>query len=236
MRVIRPCLEKEISQAKQAQASGVTHSTVERWIEQYRQDGMRGLVRQERSDKGTRRRLSEEVVKLVEGFALRKLQRSVATIQRQVSAIALQHGWEEPDSHQVYEIVRGLPQALVTLAQEGTRAYQEDYDLLYRREVERPNAIWQADHCLLPILVKDGQGKSARPWLTVIEDDHSRAISGYRLSWSAPSVIQMALALRLASLSQRRCARASCAAFLRCSPPIMAVILRASIWSRWEQT
>lgn len=146
---------------------------------------MRGLVRQERSDKGTRRCLSEEVVKLVEGFALRKPQRSAATIQRQVSAIALQQGWEEPSYHQVYEIVRGLPQALVTLAQEGTRAYQEEYDLLYRREAERPNAIWQADHCLLPILVKDGQGKSARPWLTVIEDDRSRAIAGYRFSWSA---------------------------------------------------
>ena len=196
--VIRPCLDKEVSQAEQARVSGVTHSTIERWMKQYRQDGLRGLVRQERSDKRTRRRLSEEVVKLVEGFALRKPQRSIATIQRQVSAIALQHGWEEPSYHQVYEIVRGLPQALVTLAQEGTRAYQEEYDLLYRREAERPNAIWQADHCLLPILVKDGQGKSARPWLTVIEDDKSRAIAGYRLSWSAPSAIQTALTLRLA--------------------------------------
>jgi putative transposase len=67
--VIRPCLDKEVSQAEQARVSGVTHSTIERWMKQYRQDGVRGLVRQERSDKRTRRRLSEEVVKLVEGFA-----------------------------------------------------------------------------------------------------------------------------------------------------------------------
>jgi putative transposase len=51
---------------------------------------------------------------------------------------------------------------------------------------------------LLPIWVKDGQGKSARPWLTVIEDDKSRAIAGYRLSWSSPSAIQTALTLRQA--------------------------------------
>lgn len=196
--MIRPCLEKEVSQAEQARVSGVARSTLERWMKQYRQDGVRGLVRQERADKGTRRRLSEEVVKVVEGFALRKPRRSVATIQRQVSAIALQQGWEEPSYRQVYEIVRGLPQALVTLAQEGTRAYQEEYDLLYCREAEQQNAIWQADHCLLPILVTDGQGKRARPWLTVIEDDKSRAIAGYRLSWSAPSAIQTALTLRLA--------------------------------------
>lgn len=59
--------------------------------------------------------------------------------------------------------------------------------MLYRREAEQPNAIWQADHCQLPILVQDGQGKCGRPWLTVIEDDKSRAIAGYRLSWSARS-------------------------------------------------
>jgi putative transposase len=51
---------------------------------------------------------------------------------------------------------------------------------------------------LLPILVKDGQGKSGRAWLTVIEDDKSRAIAGYRLSWSAPWAIQTALTLRQA--------------------------------------
>jgi putative transposase len=34
--------------------------------------------------------------------------------------------------------------------------------------------------------------------LTVIEDDKSRAIAGYRLSWSAPSAIQTALTLRQA--------------------------------------
>jgi putative transposase len=58
--------------------------------------------------------------------------------------------------------------------------------------------VFQADHCQLPILLQDGQGKCARPWLTVIEDDKSRAIAGYRLSWSAPSAIQTALTLRQA--------------------------------------
>lgn len=101
--------------------------------------------------------------------------------------MALQQGWVEPSYRQVYEIVKALPQALVTLAQEGGETYREEYELLYRREAGRANEIWQADHCLLPIWVKDGQGKSARPWLTVIEDDKSRAIAGYRLSWSARS-------------------------------------------------
>ncbi|MDA4836251.1 transposase family protein, partial [Enterobacter hormaechei] len=36
------------------------------------------------------------------------------------------------------------------------------------------------------------------PWLTVIVDDHSRAIAGYFLSLDAPSALNTALALRQA--------------------------------------
>jgi putative transposase len=131
-------------------------------------------------------------------LALRKPRRSIATIQRQESAMALQQGWEEPGYEQVYRIIREIPPALLTLAHEGAGTYREEYDLLYRREASRSNEIWQADHCLLPIWARDSQGKMARPWLTAIEDDKSRAVAGYRLSWSAPSAIQTALTLRQA--------------------------------------
>ena len=75
----------------------------------------------------------------------------MATIQgveasRRVSAIALHQGWEEPSYPQVYRIVKGMEPALVTLAHEGAVVYREEYELLYRREAERSNESWQADH------------------------------------------------------------------------------------------
>nr|WP_220199342.1 DDE-type integrase/transposase/recombinase [Ktedonospora formicarum] len=196
--VVREHVEEGIAQTVVARERGVPLKTLQRWVRQYREDGLCGLARPPRVDRGKRRGISEEVVKVVEGLALRTPRRSLATIHRQVSKIALEQGWEEPSYTQVYRIVKELPPALVTLAQQGAGMYREEYDLLYRREAGRANEIWQADHCLLPILVKDGQGKSGRPWLTVIEDDKSRAIAGYRLSWSAPSAIQTALTLRQA--------------------------------------
>jgi putative transposase len=114
--VIRPCLEEGVSQAEQVRASGVALSTLQRWISQYRKDGLCGLAKQPRADRGTRRNLSEEVIKLIEGLALSKPRRSMATIQRQVAALAAAQGWVEPSYRQVYEIVKELPQALVTLA------------------------------------------------------------------------------------------------------------------------
>jgi putative transposase len=98
----------------------------------------------------------------------------------------------------VYAVVRKIDPSLVTLAHEGTRAYCESFDLVHRREAEAPNAIWQADHSELDILVNDEKGNPRKPWLTIILDDHSRAAAGYFLSFHAPSAFQTALALRQA--------------------------------------
>ena len=98
----------------------------------------------------------------------------------------------------VYDVVRRLPADLVTLAHEGSKAYADAFELVHRREADRPNAIWQADHTLLDILLVREDGPAAKPWLTVIIDDYSRAIAGYFLFFEAPSALQTALALRQA--------------------------------------
>jgi putative transposase len=98
----------------------------------------------------------------------------------------------------VHRIATGLDAALVSLAQEGERHYREAFDLIYRREAERSNAIWQADHTELDMLVLDPPRPPARPWLTVILDDYSRAVPGYAVNLSRPSALQTALALHQA--------------------------------------
>lgn len=99
----------------------------------------------------------------------------------------------------VDEVVRSLRTDLLTLAHEGKKAYSQLFELVHRREAERSNAIWQADHSLLDILLvcNDG-GRHAKPWLTVVLDDYSRAVAGYFLSLEAPSSLNTALDLRQA--------------------------------------
>ena len=95
-------------------------------------------------------------------------------------------------------IVRGLPAGLVTLAHQGTKAYSETFELVHRREADRPNAIWQADHSPLDILLLRPDREPAKPWLTVVLDDYSRAVARYLLSFDSPSALQTSLALRQA--------------------------------------
>src|SRR5207237_9988463 len=129
----------------------------------YRERGRAGLANQvSRSDKGTSRRLSDTAVQLIEGLALQKPPRSMATIHRQVTAIAKEQGWKPPSYDRVRHIIKHLDPALVTMARSGAAAYREEFDLLYRRESPHANAMWQADHCELPILLLDDGGKPDR--------------------------------------------------------------------------
>ncbi|MEZ5823188.1 MAG: hypothetical protein R3C97_00080 [Geminicoccaceae bacterium] len=54
--------------------------------------------------------------------------------------------------------------------------------------------MWRSDHTLLDILILEN-GKPARPWLTTVIDDFSRALAGYFLSIDAPNAMNTALAL-----------------------------------------
>ena len=135
---------------------------------------------------------------LAEGLALRTPAPSAAQVHRQVAEVAEREGWPVPSYSWVYAVICGIDPALRTLAVEGTRRYAEVFELVYRRQAGRPNELWQADHTQLDLWVLTPAGTPARPWLTVIEDDHSRAIAGYAVNLGAPSALQTALALRQA--------------------------------------
>lgn len=196
--LIRPHLEDGVPQAELARAHQLSLSTVQRWVRSYREVGLVGLVREPRSDRGRPRGLPEDMSLLVEGLVLQTLRRPLTAIHALVSQVAREQGWPVPSYAQVYRIASRLPDDLKTLAQEGAVAYRETFDLLFRREATCANAIWQADHYRVPIFLLKERGKVDRPSLTAIEDDYSRAIPGYRLSWSAPSAYQTSLALRQA--------------------------------------
>jgi putative transposase len=194
---IRPFLEEGFALREVALTARISLRTARYWVERYRKDGLAGLARKPRSDKN-QSRLSEALCQVIEGMALQKPRASAATVHRKAIAVAKQLGERPPSYSLVYGLIRRIDPALLTMAHEGSKAYSDNFDLIYRREAEAPNVIWQADHTELDILVRDHNGNGRKPWLTIILDDYSRAIAGYFLSVSSPSAIQTALALRQA--------------------------------------
>jgi putative transposase len=82
--IIRPALEKEITQAEVARTYRITLRTVQRWIKSYREQGLASLADQARSDKGKSRILPDQAIGLIEGLALQTPPHSAASIHRQV--------------------------------------------------------------------------------------------------------------------------------------------------------
>jgi putative transposase len=197
-KIIRPFFEEGIPLPTLAQQHHLSTRTLQRWVHQYHQGGLVALCRKPRTDRGMHRVFSSELVEVIEALALQTPRLSVATISRQVADLAHQRGLVVPSYDRVYDIIRQMDPALLTLAHQGTQVYSQTFDLLYRREAEAPNEIWQADHTLLDLIVINDKGGAQKPWLTVIIDDYSRALAGYMFSFEAPSALHTALVLRQA--------------------------------------
>lgn len=195
--VLRPYLDGDAPLTKIAEEAGISLRTARRWVAQIRKGGPAALNRKQRADNGVRR-LSQDLINLAEGLALMKPRLSIATVHRRVCKIAYDKGWKRPSYSSIYSIVSQLNPAMMTLAHEGAAVFRDHYEFIHRHRAERPNAIWQADHTQLDIIILDANGKEVRPWLTTVIDDYSRAVAGYTVFIGAPSALNTSLALRQA--------------------------------------
>ncbi|MEC5201129.1 MULTISPECIES: Mu transposase C-terminal domain-containing protein [Micrococcaceae] len=208
-RVLRLHVEDQVPLTALARDTGISARTLQRWHHLYRTQGISALDPHPRADSGTRRTAAETVA-FIEHLALTRPRPSIATLHRLARADATQRNAPEPSYAAVYEIVKALDPALVTLALEGPAAYRDRHELVFRRRADRPNQTWQSDHTELDILIIGADGKADRPWLTTVMDDHSRAICGYMVFSGAPSAINTALALRQAIWRKTDPAWATC--------------------------
>jgi putative transposase len=190
-----PC--RRLRELTLARHYGIGLRTLERWHARYRAAGFEGLGPTTRADAGGHH-LPTELIALIEGLGLTRPRPSIATIHRTIAKVCAGQGWPIPSYAVVWSIIRALDPGMVTLALEGPASYRDKYELALRRAADRPNAMWQADHTLLDILLVGTNAKPVRPWLTAVIDDCSRAVCGYTVFVDAPSSMQTALALRQA--------------------------------------
>ena len=196
--LLRPHLEEGRPLIEVWSGQKASFRTAQRWVAAYHAYGLCGLVRQGRSDRGRRRQISPEMQAVAEGLALRRPPWSIAAIERELRIFAEARGEPAPTYTVIYDVVRELSPSLVSLGREGSKRYRNRFDLVHRREADRPNEIWQADHTECDLWARRPDGVRDRPWLTLIVDDHSRAIAGFAFSFDSPSAFGTSLALRQA--------------------------------------
>ncbi|MBC1914230.1 helix-turn-helix domain-containing protein [Listeria booriae] len=148
--LIEPCLMQQEALADISKQQNIPLRTLQRWKKDYETDGLVGLIHQSRSDAG-KIRIDESILSEIERLLLHHKKMSVATIHRKICSYCEERGNPIPSYSQVYRFIKNMPPSLVKLAHHGEKAYKESYELIYTRESNRPNEIWQADHTLLDI-------------------------------------------------------------------------------------
>lgn len=200
--IIAPYLHSRKRLTSIAAETGIAKRTLHYWVQGYDQYGLKGLIRKIRMDAGSLR-LDAEIVTAIEQLILKYKRNSLTSIHRMICAQCQEKGWQQPSYYQVDKISKSLSESLKVLAHHGQQVYENQFDLIHRREANYPNEIWQADHTLLDILIVNEKGKPERPWFTVILDEFSRAVPGYFLTFQAPSAIQTALTFHQAIWRKR---------------------------------
>jgi putative transposase len=101
-------LEWGVTLSRIAEEAGIDFRTVTRWLARYRQHGLSGLGRKDRSDRGKLRAVSPTIQRLIEGLALEKPPRPIRSLYRQVCDFAKDTKEPVPSYWMVRQIVQAL--------------------------------------------------------------------------------------------------------------------------------
>jgi putative transposase len=94
-KVIAPYLQNEKTLTVITEETGIAKRTLQYWIRDYKQFGLKGLIRKTRSDAG--KILSElEVVVSIEQLILKYKRNSLTSIHRMICEQCLKQGWQQP--------------------------------------------------------------------------------------------------------------------------------------------
>lgn len=210
MEVIQSLLEpsdRPVGERLQEAAAklGKSVRTVRRLLDKWEQEGLLGVNKTERADKG-KHRIEEDWQEFIlktyrEGNKGSKRMTPKQVFLR-VQVRALQLGLKSLSHMTVYRILEPViekqekAKSIRTPGWRGSRLSvktRESKDL----SVEYSNHVWQCDHTRVDVLLVDQHGQLlSRPWLTTVIDTYSRCIMGINLGYDAPSSEVVALALR----------------------------------------
>jgi putative transposase len=142
-RAIEPYLRDGVTLTALAQTAVASERTLQRWVSCYRAEGLTGLERKQRSDRG-RRNLPDFVMGIVQEFAVKRPRPPVSSIHRKVAALAIAEGHCAPSYSSVARVVRKVPESRIA-ATIDPAAYRDHHELVYHREAAVSNDMFLPD-------------------------------------------------------------------------------------------
>lgn len=186
---------------KRAKELGLSSRTLRIWLAAYREGGLKNLIPQERSDKGTPHGISPRMEKIIRGIRLSTINASVNTVYQEAIKRAEALGEKPPSRSQVRFIIDNIPEPLLLLADRRDREFRNKYRITYRMSFE--GIVWQIDQTPIDTLAVDirlpkYQTKSGekRIYLTGVIECKSRRVLAVRIGYDQANQFNVAAVLR----------------------------------------
>jgi len=213
--LIEPCDRATYGQKlrETAEKLGVSVRSVQRLVKNWEQEGVAGIAKDSRRDKGTYR-----ISDFWQDFIIKTYKEGNKASKRmtpkQVAVRVEAKAHEIKDEHPpTYRTVLRVLNPIIERQEKAksirSPGWQGTAGSVKTRdgenlEYKHSNHIWQCDHTRVDVLLVDQYGELlARPWLTTVIDTYSRCVMGINLGFDAPSSQIVALALRHAILPKK---------------------------------
>jgi putative transposase len=198
-------VEYRKKQTEVAEQLGISLRSLYRYINRYRDEGLEGITRRERSDQG--QKISEEWREFIEK-SYREGNRgmrssSAAQIANLVESTAKERGEKAyPSRATVYRVLEVEKKKKEKKQNSRSIGWQGEKLEITTKEgmelsIKYSNQVWQCDHNYADIMLVDSEGGIlGRPMITTVVDSFSRCIVGIHLGLNGASAAVTCLALR----------------------------------------
>lgn len=185
-----------------ATEAGETSRTLYRWVDQWKRDGMPGLLPKWGKKRGTFTALSMAIQEVIKYEYLSPSRPSVTTVYKRVKTYCEEPGvmLPVPCVNTVNKFIKSLPLPARVLAREGPEAWRKECEPKCHRNWDdyKVGEMYVGDHRLMDVFVRWGN-LVRRLWLTAWYDPKSRTCVGWHVALE-PDSNTIALSLRAAML------------------------------------
>jgi putative transposase len=174
---------------------GVPDRTLRRWVHNYEQEGVAGLLHR-RYRLMTERRVHPELIRFIKKEYLQPHRPTAQYVYERTVARAAELGLPAPSRATVYRIINEdiLPGERV-LAHEGLKAFRQKVEPKCRRNFAdlAKNEIWTGDGHVVPVFL-NFNGRAAKAVVSVWIDMRTRVVTGFCVSrYDSSTTIGLAL-------------------------------------------
>ena len=168
-----------------ARIQGIGVRTLQRWIRNFREDGIDGLI-DRRGEINQQAQITEEAWEFFCNFYLDKKQPSAKLGWQMIryQSQSENRGWRIPSLRNMYRLIdERIPQGVLIMHREGIAAWEAKCAPYIKNDPEsvEPGAIWIGDHHQCNCWVRY-RNRWVRPWITTWQDWRSRLQVGWHIS------------------------------------------------------